>query len=73
MERAAPIRSNSGTTPSWKITTLAFKPIGISERKDADNYFQSKAWNDNLLVLIVDFGGIIHSHAPVESSLDPSS
>jgi hypothetical protein len=71
MERAAPIRSNSGTTPSWKITTLAFKPIGISERKDADNYFQSKAWNDNLLVLIVDFGGIIHSHALVESSLDP--
>ena len=28
---------------------FAFKPIGISERKDADNYFQSKAWNDTCL------------------------
>jgi hypothetical protein len=43
----------------------------LSERKDADSYFQSKAWNDNLLVLIDDFGSIIHSHALVESSLDP--
>ena len=50
---------------------FGFKPIGMSERKDADNYFQSKVWNDNLLVLIDDFGGIIHSHALVESSLDP--
>ena len=47
------------------------KDIGTSERADADAYFRSSAFQNNLLINIDDFGGVIHSHALVESSLHP--
>ncbi len=48
-----------------------FRPIGRAERRDADDYFRSKAWTDNLLINIDDFGGVIHTHALVNCSLHP--
>lgn len=50
---------------------FAFRDIGPAERAAADAYFRSKAWSDNLLINIDDLGGVIHSHALVESSLHP--
>lgn len=50
---------------------FSFKDIGSSERADADAYFRSPAFQNNLLINIDDFGGVIHSHALVESSLHP--
>ena len=48
-----------------------FRDIGAAERKDADDYFRSPAWVNNLLINIDDFGGVIHSHALVDTSLHP--
>jgi hypothetical protein len=50
---------------------FAFKDIGRSEKSEVETYFASKAWKENLLINIDEFGDVIHTHALVESSLHP--
>jgi hypothetical protein len=52
-------------------TNFALKSIGSSERADADAYFESAAFVENLLINIDEFGGVVHSHALIETSLHP--